>query len=405
MKTLKLRPTAIGAAALLALCLGTARADVVTDWNVTALGLTQGGPPPVEIRVLALTHVAIFDAVNATTNSHQPYMTPAVVAAAGSSADAAAATAAHGVLLSLFPAQRMALDAALQVSLSKLPEGAPKNDGVAVGRQVAEQCIAMRSGDGWNAKGNYTPLAGAGKWQPTPPAMQPFGSVVWADVTPFFLKSSTELSSPGPLAIDSDQYAKEIDEVRRIGARDSKERTADQTAAAVFTLINGGQLWSAAARTAAAAKGTTMPENARIFAVANMAAMDALIAGWALKKQYNVWRPITAIRAASANPDPKWEPLIITPPHPDYVSGHSITSGAWYRSLTLLFGGDGAPFSATYAGALTRYYSGFTQAEKEIENARIWAGIHTRTADEHGTALGRRIGELAVQRAMKPMTP
>jgi hypothetical protein len=145
-----------------------------------------------------------------------------------------------------------------------------------------------------------------------------------------------------------------------------------------------------------------MPENARIFAIINMAALDAVIAGWEVKRKAGTWRPLTAIRAARSNADPTWEPLINTPPHPDYVSGHSVTSGAWSRSLQLLFGNDGVPFSATaFNGALTRHFTGFSQAATEIENARIWAGIHTRTADEHGTALGRQVAELAVQRAMK----
>jgi hypothetical protein len=160
-------------------------------------------------------------------------------------------------------------------------------------------------------------------------------------------------------------------------------------------------MWNAAARAAAAAKGTSMPENARIFAIINMAALDAVIAGWEVKRKMGTWRPLTAIRAASSNADPSWEPLINTPPHPDYLSGHSVTSGAWSRSLQLLFGNDGVPFSATFGNALTRHFSGFSQAATEIENARIWAGIHTRTADEHGTALGRQVAELVVQRAMK----
>jgi hypothetical protein len=383
--------------------LQAARADVVTDWNVTALSLTQSGPSQIEMRTLALTHVAMFDAVNAITRTHRAYMNPAPTAPAGASADAAAAAAAHGVLMSLYPLQKPALDAALQASLAKLPDGAAKNDGTALGRQVAEHCIALRSGDGWNAKVAYTPVTATGSWQPAPPSMGPFASVFWAEVKPFFLKSSTEVTAPGPLAVDSAQYAKELDEVRRLGRRDSTERTADQTAAAIFTLINGGQVWNAAARAAAAAKGTTMPENARIFAIINMAALDAVIAGWEVKRKMGTWRPLTAIRAAKDNSDPKWEPLINTPPHPDYVSGHSVTSGAWSRSLQLLFANDGVPFSATYAGALTRHFTGFSQAATEIENARIWAGIHTRSADEHGTALGRKVGEIAVQRGMSKL--
>ncbi|HEU5294590.1 MAG TPA: vanadium-dependent haloperoxidase [Burkholderiaceae bacterium] len=380
-----------------------ARADVITDWNVTALSLTQSGPPQIEMRTLALTHVAMFDAVNAVTRTHQAYMSPAPTAPAGASAEAAAAAAAHGVLMSIYPLQKPALDAALQASLAKLPDGDAKTGGSTLGRQVAEQCIAMRSGDGSNARVAYTPATtGPGSWQPAPPSMGPFVSVFWADVKPFFLKSSTEVTAPGPLAVDSAQYAKELDEVRRLGRRDSTERTAEQTAAAIFTLNNGGQIWNAAARAAAAAKGTTMPENARIFAVINMAALDAVITGWEVKRKMGTWRPVTAIRAATSNPDPKWEPLINTPSHPDYVSGHSITSGAWSRSLQLLFGNDGVPFTATgFGGAMTRQFTSFSQASTEIENARIWAGIHTRSADEHATALGRRVGEIAVQRAMK----
>lgn len=388
------------AAALLP-ALHSARADVVTDWNVTALSLTQSSPPPIEIRALALTHVAMFDAVNAVTRTHEAYMKPAPTAPAGASAEAAAAAAAHAVLLSIYPQQKPALDTALQASLAKLSDEGAKSAGSALGRQVAEQCIAMRSGDGWNARVAYTPPGTPGSWQPAPPSMGTFASVAWAEVKPFFVKSSTEVTVPGPLAVDSPQYLKELDEVRRLGGRYSTERTADQTAAAIFTLLNGGQMWNAAARAGAAAKATTMPENARIFAVINMAAMDALITGWEVKRKLGTWRPLTAIRAASRNPDPSWEPLINTPPHPDYVSGHSVTSGAWSRSLQLLFGTDAVPFTATFAGALTRHFTSFSQAAIEIENARIWAGIHTRTADEHGLALGRQVAELAVQRAMK----
>jgi len=398
---MKLAMRALVLATLLLPVLPAARADVVTDWNATALSLTLASPPQIEMRTLALTHVAMFDAVNAVTGTYQAYMQPAPKAPAGASAEAAAATAAHTVLLSIYPLQRPALDAALQASLAKLPDGAGKNDGASFGRQVAEQCIIMRASDGWNGRVAYTPATGPGSWQPAPPSMGGFASVFWAEAKPFFLKSATEVTAPGPLPVGSAQYAKELDEVRRLGARNSTERTADQTAAAIFTMLNGGQVWNAAARAAAAAKGTSMPDNARIFAIINMAAFDAVVAGWEVKRRMGSWRPLTAIRAAATNPDPKWEPLINTPPHPDYVSGHSVTSGAWSRSLQLLFGSDGVPFSATFANGLTRQFTSFSQAATEIENARIWAGIHTRTADEHGTALGRQVAELAVQRAMK----
>ena len=164
-------------------------------------------------------------------------------------------------------------------------------------------------------------------------------------------------------------------------------------------------MWNAAARAAAAAQGTTLIQNARIFALMNIAMADATISGWAIKKQYPLWRPITAIREATVNPDPTWEPLLLTPSHPDYVSGHCITSGAAAHTLALLFGSDGTRFNVTYGGifGLSRSYNGFAAAEKEIEDARVWAGIHTRTADEHGTKLGHQIAELVVERAMTPV--
>jgi hypothetical protein len=382
----------------------TASGDVVTDWNVTALAVAAPASSQATNRVMAITHAAIFDAVNAVTRTHTPYLIQPR-APVGASQDAAAAAAAYGVLTWLYPAQKAALDVALKSSLGKVPDGAAKTDGIDVGRQVAEKYVAVRTGDGADRKVDYTAGATAGRWRPTPPAMEPFVSALWADVTPFALRSATEVSAPGPLPVDGEQYAREIDEVRRVGARDSKERTADQTAAAIFSLIKGNELWSSAARAAAAAKGTSVIENARIFALLNIAMMDATIAGWAIKKQHGMWRPITAIREAAVNPDPRWEPLLITPSHPDYVAGHGVNSGSAARALTLLFDGDGAPFSATFGGGfgLTRAYSGFAQAEKEIVNARVWAGIHTRTADVHGAMVGHQIAELVVQRLMRPV--
>ena len=397
-------PRTAAIAVAITLAWSSAHADVVTDWNLTALDVSAAEPPQNGWRVLAMAHGAIFDAMNAIARSHKPYLIQPP-AAPGSSQDAAGAAAAHTVLAALYPAQKAKLDAALKASLAGIPDAAAKDDGVALGRQVGDKYVAARAGDGADRKLDHVPGKEAGQWRPTPPTQAGFASVFWSQVTPFVLSAPLEVAAPGPLALDSAQYAKELDEVRRLGARDSKERSADQTAAAIFSLIKGGDLWSAAARAAAAAKGTRPIENARIFALMSMATLDATVAGWAIKKQYPMWRPITAIREAANNPDPNWEPLLVTPPHPDYVSGHCITSGATARVLTLLFGGDGVRFSATYGGpfGLTRSYSGFAQAEKEIGDARVWAGIHTRTADDHGALVGHRIGELAVQRALQPL--
>jgi hypothetical protein len=389
---------------LLAAAPDTVRADVVTDWNLTALSASEAVSPQGTNRALAITHAAVFDAVNAITRTHKPYLIQ-LPAPADSSEEAAAAGAAHEVLVWLYPNQAATLDAALKTSLDKLPDGPAKDHGVATGRQVAQKYIAARANDGADRKVSYTPGSGAGQWRPTPPAYQPFATVVWGEVKPFVLTSPTELEAPGPLRLDSPQYAMDIAEVRRIGGRDSKERSADQTAAAIFSLIKGSELWNAAARAAVAGRGSTVIQNARVFAMLNMSLMDATVAAWAIKKQHPLWRPITAIREAAVNPDPKWEPLLITPAHPDYVSGHCVTSGAAARTLTLLLGNDGVEFSATFGGSLglTRTFKGFAQAAREVEDARVWAGIHTRTADEHGTVLGHQIAELTVQRVMTPV--
>lgn len=383
--------------------LHSAHADVVTEWNATVMEASAQTNSLVQSRALAITHAAVFDAVNAIGGKYKVYVAE-VKTPAGASQEAAAAAAAHAVLSWLLPAQKGVLDGALTKSLATVPEGTPKDEGVMVGKQVAEQYIARRSDDGSAGKLDYTPKSGAGQWQPTPHAQAPMVMPHWAKVAPFVLTAPTELSVKGPLALESAQFAKDVEEVRRLGARDSKERTADQTAAAIFWVINTPVPWNAAARATAVAKGTSVLKNARIFALMNMAGADAYITSWAIKQQYGFWRPVTAIRAAATNPDPHWEPLLNTPAHPDYVSGHCIYSGAAARALHQLFGDDGAKVSVTFGGpnGVTRTYAGFAQLEKEVEEARIWGGIHFRTADEHGTALGRQIADLAVQRHMLP---
>lgn len=381
-----------------------AQADVVTDWNVTAIDASAQANSLEQSRALAIVHAALFDAVNMTVGKYEPYLAGGK-APSGASPEAAAAASAHAVLSWLFPAQKGMLDRALADSLAKVPNGAAKDDGVAIGKQVAEKYIAVRGKDGSAQKASYTPGNGPGKWQPTPPALAPMVLPQWAEITPFVLTAPTELTVKGPPALDSAQFAKDLAEVRRLGVRDSKDRTADQTAAAIFWVINTAVPWNAAARAAAMAKGLTVIDNARIFALMNMAGADAYIASWAIKKQYGFWRPVTAIRAAAKNSDPNWEPLLNTPAHPEYVSGHCIYSSAAARVLQQLFGDNGVKFSATFGGGngITRTYPGFAEPEREVGEARIWGGIHFRTSDQVGTELGHQIADFAVQRRLRPV--
>ncbi len=392
--------------------LPTARADVVTDWNVTAINATLGGSTLPQTRVLAIMHAAVFDAVNSINRRHTPYVVD-IKAPPEASMEAAAAAAAHGALSKLLPAQQATFDKALEASLSKIAEGQAKTDGINVGREAAERCVDLRKADGADAKVEYKPGSGAGAWQPTPPAFQPAAAPQWGALKPFTLKRPLQFSPPGMPAVSSAEYARDVNEVKEIGGANSTVRSADQTAAAIFWTTQPTVPWNAAARAASEAKGLSVAENARLFALLSMATADAYIAAWAVKYRDNVLRPITAIRNAerlgnpAIRPDPTWESLIATPAHPDYVSGHCIYSGAAEKVLQSFFGNDQVRVSVTYPPVfgVTRHYTSFSQMAKEVENARVWGGIHTRTADVHATELGRRIGEHAINNYLQPLSP
>ena len=387
--------------------------DAVLDWNAIALTSTvqtAAVPPPQQFRTLAITHAAIFDAVNAIERRYKPYAVD-IKAPVGASVEAATAAAAHGVLLRLYPAQQSTLDAALTASLAKVPEGQAKVDGVNVGREAAEKLVALRSNDGANKKADYQPGTGVGIWQPTPPLFAPALLPYWSEVTPFAFKSLNQFKTPPPLALNSAAYAKDLNEVKLLGAKNSSVRTADQTAAAIWSAVSPVTIWNAAARSAATAKGNSLIENARLFALLNFAGVDAYIAGYDVKYKYKRWRPATAIPNAAAignpaiTPDPNWESLIVTPAHPDYISGHCVTAGAVERTLARFFGSDAVKVAITFPAnaGVTRSFTSFSQISKELGEARIWAGLHTRTADTQGDLLGKQVGDYISQTALLPL--
>ncbi|MBH8564606.1 phosphatase PAP2 family protein [Nostoc sp. CENA67] len=391
----------------------TAKAtNVVTDWNETAIKVTQAAAVSAtsQFRALAITHAAIFDAVNASDRRYTPYAVD-IKAPSGTSIEAAAASAGYSVLTSLYPAQQTTLDAALTASLAKIPESQGKTDGINLGKQVATKIIALRSQDGWDAKVDYKPGTGPGVWQPTPPTFAAALTPQIAKATPFTFKNIDQFQVPPPLALNSAPYAKEINEVKSIGGKNSKVRTADQTAAAIFWTVPTPLIWNAAARAAAIKKGIDILDSARLFALLNLAGTDGYIAGYGIKYKYNFWRPVTAIRNAdvAGNPaisaDPNWEPLLITPAHPDYISGHCVSSGAPERILQKFFGSDKVNLSFTFPlnTGVTRSYTSFSQIGKEVGEARIWGGIHTRTADIQGEKLGYQVADYAFQNFLRPI--
>ena len=398
----------LSVSALATVCLfpiARAHADEVTDWNVIALNATAAPPNSIlQSRALAIVHCAIYDAVRAVDRKGGAYAID-VEAPAGTSVGAAVVAAAYGTLVRLAPAERPMLDAALSASLSKIADGQDKTDGIALGQQVAEKTVALRSTDGAATKVAFTTKPGIGLYQLTPPQSLPAILAQWGSIAPFVLRGRSGLDFKGAPAITTAQFARDYDEVKSVGARNSTTRTADQTAAAIFWTVQTAVPWHAAARAASASKGLPLSENARLFALLSVASADSQIIAFEEKYQRPHWRPITAIRAAAElnmaalKGDAGWEPLLVTPPHPEYPSAHAMFSGAAEAVLRGFFGNDAVDVSVTAPGpfGVTRTYRKFSELTEEVDNARVWGGIHFRSADVDGAETGRKIGEIILR--------
>src|SRR5213594_931697 len=305
--------------ALTAFLIGTlAHADVVTDWNNAALDAIRAGhtPPPIASRSLAILHVSIYDAVNGIDRTHEPYLVQSEVPASGSR-EAAASAAAHEALVNLFPAGASSFDALHAAILAGIPNGPQKIAGIVWGEFVANQILAARANDGHDAIVPPPGGSGPGVWVPTPPAFLPYLLPQWGFVMPFAMSSSSQFRPPGPPSLDSEQYAADYDEVKSLGAAVDSTRTEEQTQIALFWADGAGTEtppghWNSIAQTIADMQGNTLEENARLFALLNLAMADAAVCAWDAKYAFNFWRPVTAIRKAdtdgnaATDPDPTW---------------------------------------------------------------------------------------------------
>jgi hypothetical protein len=406
-----------GAALVVALAgPGVARADVIGDWNLIAQTETTMIRPTAhgQARGMAMVQGAVYDAVNAIDRGHEPYLLELENSDIQpfASLDAAVATAAHHVLVAIVaPARVAGLDAAYQTTMAAIPDGTIETEGVKAGEQAAAAMLAARQDDGYLAA--FTPDIGTdpGDWRPigwpAAPAYDPDGWV--GDLKPFTLESPSQFRSKGPNALTSTAYTKDFDEVKAIGALNSTTRTADQTMAAIFWQFAPIALYNRLARDLAAPGQFNLDtkKQARLYAMINIAAADGAIACWDDKYQWNFWRPRAAIREADTdgNPatiaDPNWESLfhpstgagLGTPPFPDHPSGHGCVSGATFRTFREYFGKDKVEFdmhSGRFPGQ-PRHFTAFSQATKEIVNARVWGGIHFRTADVQGATIGKKV--------------
>src|SRR6266513_5519512 len=334
--------------ALTAFLIGAvADADVVTDWNNAALDAIRAGhtAPPIASRSLVIAHVSIYDAVNGITRTYEPYLVQSAVPASASR-EAAASTAAYQALVNLFPAAASNFDALYAAILATIPNGPQKVAGIVWGEFVASQILAVRANDGSDAIVPPPGGSGPGVWIPTPPAFLPYLLPQWGFVRPFAMNSSSQFRPPGLPSLDSQQYAADYDEVKSLGAAVDSTRTEEQTQIALFWADGAGTEtppghWNSIAQTIADMQGNTLEQNARLFALLNIAMADAAICAWDAKYTFDFWRPVTAINYLE--PELNWMSFIVTPPFPDYVSGHSTFSGAAATVLALFYGTEDLP--------------------------------------------------------------
>jgi hypothetical protein len=403
----------LAVAALLTLVTpAVARADSVTQWNLNATNAligTAGQAPPVSILHLAMVHGAVYDAVNAIDGGYRPYLV-SPPAMPSYSKDAAVATAAYRVLVSIVPAQQTALLGLYNASLAGIPNGAAKTGGINVGEAAAAAMIVARTNDGRFGPFRFTIGTTVGAWRPVLPMFVNDPNAWLKDVKPFLVESSTQFQTRGPYELTSHQYAKEFAEVKAVGsAAADTTRTADQTLAARYWAEQPAGTWSRIIRTLVVQEGVSTVDGARLFAMAYLTAADAAITVWADKARWSNWRPITAIREADTDGNPAtvkdagWLPLIPTPPYPEHPSGHLGLSSAIAETLKDFFRGNKMGWTDTNNAGLSRSYTHFSQAVDEIVDVRVWSGIHFRAADEQSALLGRRVAKYRDMHYFKPV--
>jgi membrane-associated phospholipid phosphatase len=418
--------------AMLLLLSTIARADDVTDWNQHMLraGTVGGTTPLVMSRVAAIVQASVFDAVNGIDRKYAPVHVPPA-AAAGASRRAAAVEAAHTTLVALYPAQKSTFDARLAVSLTAIASDSDETSagiasGIVWGQTVANGILSWRATDGFTpAPPPFLGGTTVGEWRPTPPGFLPGAGPQFAYMTPWVIASPSEFRPSGPPALTSARYTADFNETKTMGSISSPVRTADETIYSWFwAQSTATYLWNRVADSLIEGddrdedndsgrrgeRRNSLLESARVLALLDLAMADAAIACWEAKYHYVSWRPVTAIPLADTdgNPatisDPSWMPLFATPNHPEYPSGHSTVSGAAAVVLASFFG-EKRHFTMDndLLIGVTRSYRSFTQALDEVKNARIFAGIHFRSACDDGQTTGTQVANYVLDNALLPV--
>ena len=373
-----------------------ATADVITDWNerVVAAGYVARQGPPQHTRIVAMVHLAMFEATNSIDGRYRPYRAR-LAAEPGASREAAAAVAAHYLLVRLYPDQKKEMDKALQASLAAIADEDAKAKGIRLGERAGAAMLAERTNDGAAGPDTYRPFTAPGKYVPT---VLPAASH-WGAVRPFALKSGDQFRPATPYALTSPQWAQDYNEVKRMGSKAGSARSPEQSGIAQFWELTGAATYNPLVRQLAAMKRLDTVDDARLFALVSMAAADALIAVFDAKYTYNFWRPVTAIRNGDLSGngaierDPAWEPFIPTPMHPEYPCAHCITQSAVAGVLESFFGDEIPPvkLTSTTAPGASRSFARLSDFVNEVINARVYDGVHYRTSGEVGADMGRKI--------------
>ena len=408
--------------------------SAVLDWNLHAMDALVnaptasppgvGQPPPVSVQHLAMVQGAVYDAVNLIDGGHQPYLNGLSPVSPSASKAAAVATAAHDVLagVRMIPALSPEILDRLHrlwdesILAARAQDGdTAVNDGIAAGRAAAAAMLDARAADGRYGSFRFTEGFGLGEWRATSGVNDPNGWV--ARVEPFTLESTSQFRTKGPHALSSGAYAKEYKEVKEYGGNGTTTptlRTPEQTDVARFYTVHPVEMFSRTFRAISAGKGLTLVEQARLFAMLNMAGADALINCWDDKAHWNFWRPITAIRAgdndgnAKTVGDASWTSLIASPPYPDHPSGFNCVTSALMYTAEAFFGAKKVPFSVTAflgapATAVTREYERFRDVVKDTIDARVYLGIHFRSADEQAAGLGKDVAHWLDRHYFQPV--
>ena len=380
-------------------------ADIVTMWNAVAVDtvVVDAGKANVEAFYwFAIEQAAVYNAVVGITGRFELYRWD-VTGPSTASQNAAAAKAAHTILLHYFPASEVRLDTALAASLDSVPGGTAKREGMRYGRLAARHIIDVRRNDGYGAPIPFDKPLAPGVWRPTPPTFTPFFGTWLSELEPFMLDSPEQFRPPAPPGLRTDIYTEDFHEVKAFGRATDSARTPKQTETAMFFSDVGIVPLQAGLRDLIERRGMDVSEAARLLAAVDMSIADTAITVWDSKLHYGYWRPVTAIELAADDGNPAtvaeagWTPLLTNPPYPEYASGLNGTIGSSARVLRRLTGGVDLVLTSTAAG-VTRHYTSEAWITGDAIDSRVWSGIHFRTADEVAIRMGRKVADWAMDR-------